>query len=64
MLKQNFAGGCEYIQISGLAIKLGHLSGLSVGKLCSLAEPAKVSLALDSAHLPTEEEGWRAGLGV
>ena len=25
-----------------------------VGSLCSPAEPAKVSLALDSAHLPTE----------
>ena len=34
-----------------------------VGRLCSLAEPAMVSLALDGAHLPTEGEGWWAGLG-
>ena len=27
------------------------------------SEPAKVSLALDSAHLPTEGEGRWAGLG-
>ena len=34
-----------------------------VGSLCT-AEPAKVSLALDSAHLPTVGEGWWAGLGL
>ena len=34
-----------------------------VGRLCSLAEPAKVSLALDGAHLPTDEERWWAGKG-
>ena len=32
-----------------------------VGRLCSLAEPAMVSLALDGAHLPTEGEGLVGG---
>ena len=27
------------------------------------SKPAKVSLALESAHLPTVGEGWWAGLG-
>ena len=48
---------------SGLATKLGDLSWVSVGRLCSPAKPAKVSLALDSPHVPTEEEGWGVGLG-
>ena len=38
-------------------LQLGNPSGVSVGRLCNLAEPAMVLLALDSVHLPAEGEG-------
>ena len=59
--------GLLYILIQWLGDQAWRPLRGVVGRLCSLAEPAMVSLALDGAHLPTEGEvvgGFRvSGLG-
>ena len=60
-LASNFVG-FKVIKIQWLGDQAWRPLRGVVGRLCSPAEPAKVSLALNSAHLPTGGEGW-AGLG-